>query len=331
MLNRPGDTVITAFVEVPEAAWIGDQRWAVVAPSDSTVAVVDFKTRKFAPFAAAKAAELSRPFSIFTVRGDTVYVGDWARRRITVWTAGGQLVDSVPAPDLTRGTLPVARDASGRWYAERPPAPKPRGAANRDSTVVLRLSNDLQQADTVAALAPLDVVSVQGEQGNRLERRVFSGNDVWGALPDGTVWLARVNANRVLWIAPDGSVTRGEALPDRVLQVTAEDRELFAQRFPPELRSNAQQLPFAIVKPPFVRGFTDPDGNVWLEKSRSIVDTVQSYQQVDRKGQLVRELQLPGWGKILGVANGRALVAENFKDGVRLLQVSIPPVDSLSR
>lgn len=329
LLSRPGDTVITALVEVPQGVWLGDQRWAVVAPSDSTVVVVDFTSHKTRPLAPAKADVFSRPFSIFSVGRDTVFVGDWARRRLTAWTADGRLVDSVPAPDLSRGTLPTDRDASGRWYAERPPAPRPRGAANRDSTLVLRLSPDLKKADTVAALAPLDVVAVQGDQGRRLERRVFSGNDAWGALPDGSVWLARVNANRVLWIAPDGSITEGDALPDRVLQVTAEDRELFAQRFPPELRDNAQQLPFAIVKPPFVRGFADPDGNVWLEKSRSIVDTMQSYQVVDRQGHLMRTLQLPGWGKILAVAPTRALVAEGFKDGVRLLEVEIPPADTV--
>ena len=40
-------------------------------------------------------------------------------------------------------------------------------------------------------------------------------------------------------------------LPDRVLEVTQYDRELFYRKFPPELRATAERLPFAAVKPPF--------------------------------------------------------------------------------
>ena len=53
-------------------------------------------------------------------------------------------------------------------------------------------------------------------QARRFERRVFSGADQWGALPDGSLWVARVYDNRVDWRDPSGTWTRGEPLPDRI-------------------------------------------------------------------------------------------------------------------
>jgi hypothetical protein len=62
-------------------------------------------------------------------------------------------------------------------------------------------------------------------------------------------------------------VDPGDPLPDRVLEVTRYDRELFVRRFPAELRSTAEQLPFAPVKPPFEAGFTGPDGRGWWRRA----------------------------------------------------------------
>jgi hypothetical protein len=184
--------------------------------------------------------------------------------------------------------------------------------------------------DTVARLAPLDIAEVVGDAGRRFERRVFSGMDQWGVLPDGSLWLARVYDNRVEWRDPAGRWTRGQPLPDRVLEVTRYDRELFVRRFPPELRSTAEQLPFAPVKPPFEAGFTSPAGDVWLEKSRAPADSSRRYQVVDRRGRLREEVRVPGPGRIVGLSASVALVAEPSRDGVRLLQFDLPaaPPDS---
>ena len=171
-----------------------------------------------------------------------------------------------------------------------------------------------------------------GDAGRRFERRVFSGMDQWGALPDGSLWVARVYENRVDWRDPAGKWTRGEPLPDRVLEVTRYDRELFLRRFPPELRSTAEQLPFAAVKPPFEAGLTSPGGEVWLEKSRAPVDSSRRYHVVDRRGRLREEIRVPGPGRIIAVAPGAVLVAEPARDGARLLRFALPaPADEPMR
>ena len=149
-----------------------------------------------------------------------------------------------------------------------------------------------------------------GDAGRRFEPRALSGTDHWGVLPDGSLWVARVYENRVDWRGPDGTWVEGDPLPDRVLEVTQYDRELFYRKFPPELRATAEQLPFAAVKPPFEAGFTSPAGTVWLEKSRAPADSSRRYHEVDRAGHLVREIRVPGTGRIVAVGAEQALVAE---------------------
>jgi hypothetical protein len=321
----PGsDTVATGYAEIADAAWLGGGRFAVVAPMDVTVGLLDLAGRKVTALGGSGTKELRNPSTVF-VSTDTLHVGDWGLRRTTLWTLDGKLVRAIPTVDATRGALPRARDAAGNFYLELSPKPGADGSGNRDSAAVVRLSADLARFDTVARLAPLDMAEVSGDAGRRFERRALSGVDRWGVLPDGSVWLARVYDNRVDWRNPQGKWTRGDALPDRILEVTRYDRELFYRKFPPELRNTAEQLPFAAVKPPFEAGFTSPAGHVWLEKSRAPTDSSRRYHEVDREGHLLRELSVPGQGRIVALTDSSALVAERASDGIRFVRFPIPP------
>jgi hypothetical protein len=324
-LTTIGDTVLTPYSEATEAAWLGGDRWAVLALPDDAVGLVDFAPRAVKPLGGPKRNELRNPSLLFSV-GDTLYVGDWGLRRLTLWTPVGRPLRSIPASDAVRGTLPRARDTAGWFYHELYPPPGPDGSGNRDSAAVVRADPEYTRLDTIARLAPLDIAEVVGDAGRRFERRVFSGVDRWGVLPDGSLWVARVYENRVDWRAPNGEWTRGEPLPDRVLEVTRYDRELFLRKFPPELRTTAQELPFAALKPPFEAGITSNTGEVWLEKSRAPADSSRRYHVVNRRGRLVREVRLRGHGRILALGGrNAALVAEPAPDGARLLDLKLPP------
>jgi len=322
-LSAGPDTVSTGYAEIVDAEWLGGQRWAVVAPLDVTVGLVNLDAREVAPLGGAGGKEIRNPSVVF-LTGDTLYVGDWGLRRLTLWTRDGRLVRAMPAPARARGALPGARDLAGRWYMElKPPAGRD-GSGNRDSAAVVAASPGFERLDTLARMAPLDLAEVAGDAGRRLEPRALSGTDRWGVVPDGSVWVARVTQNRVDWRGADGRWVEGDRLPDRVLEVTQYDRELFYQKFPPELRSTAEQLPFAAVKPPFEGGHTSPAGTVWLEKSRAPADSSRRYHEVDRAGRLIREIRVPGQGRIVAVGAGEALVAERVTDGTRFIGFPIP-------
>ncbi|CAN5853245.1 hypothetical protein BH24GEM1_BH24GEM1_04920 [soil metagenome] len=328
-LTAGPDTVSTGYAEIVDAEWLDDGRWAVVAPLDVTVGVVDLRNRRVAPLGGNGTAEIRNPSIVF-VAEDTLYVGDWGLRRVGLWTRDGRLARTVPAPSSTRGTLPEARDDAGRWYVELRPRAGPDGSGNRDSAVIVAASPDFGRLDTIARLAPLDVAEVAGDAGRRFEPRALSGVDQWGVLPDGSLWVARVYENRVDWRGPDGKWLEGDRLPDRVLEVTQYDRELFYRKFPPELRATAERLPFAAVKPPFEAGFTSPAGTVWLEKSRAPADSSRRYHEVDREGHLVREIRVPDTGRIVAVSADETLVAERVPDGTLLIGFPIPLANTRS-
>jgi hypothetical protein len=328
-ITPAGDTLLASYGELSEAAWLGGERWAVLALAEEAVAIVDFGRRSTVPLAGRTSRELRNPSNLFFVE-DTLYVGDWGLRRLTLWAAG-RLARAIPAPTVTRGTLPRARDSAGNFYLDLYPPPGPDGSGNRDSAAVVRTDPALSRADTIARLAPLDIAEVVAEAGRRFERRVFSGIDRWGVLPDGWVWVARVYENRVDWRSPQGRWVRGEPLPDRVLEVTRYDRELFFRRFPPELRRTAQELPFAALKPPFEAGLTGPTGEVWMEKSRAPADSTRRYHVVNRQGRLVREIRVRGQGRIVALSSTRALLAEPTSDGTRLIAMQLPNEIETSR
>jgi hypothetical protein len=318
-----GDSVATDYSDITEAASLAANRWAVLAPQNESAAIVDFSTRAITPLGGRGSKQLRNPSTLFFA-ADTLYIGDWGLRRTTLWSPTARLVRTIPTADVVRGRLPQGRDRAGNFYLDLYPSAGSDGSGNRDSAAVVRVDPSFTRGDTIARLAPLDIAEVVGDAGRRFERRVFGGMDRWGVLGDGSLWVARVYNNRVDWRAPSGQWSKGEALPDRVLEVTRYDRELFLRKFPPELRGTAQQLPFAPLKPPFEAGMTSAAGDVWLEKSRAPADSTRRYHVVDRRGHLIREVQLRGKGRIIAVGADAALVAETTPSGVRLIQFGLP-------
>jgi hypothetical protein len=314
------DTIAVPFTIVTAAAWLGGERWAVLAPNEDVVALIDFTAGSVDILGGPRHRAYHNPLHVFAAR-DTLYVSDWGLRRVTVWDRTGRLLDSFPAFDALHGALPQASDGAGRFYSKLPPRG---GAGSGDSAVIVRTAPGKQSADTIAALAPLDLAEVHSDRGVRLERRILSGEDAWGVRVDGAVWIARVGQNRVTWFMPDGQQRVGPLLPDRVLPVTQVDRDQFLEGFPPGLRSTARKLPFAAIKPAFVAGITTADGEVWLERSRAPADTMQQYQVIDSDGQLVTAIHIPGWGRVRAVGRDAAFVAEPFDERVLVLQFELP-------
>jgi len=322
----PPDTVLTRYVNVPDAAALGGGRWVVAAPEFNEAAIVDFTTRTVRVLGGRGDGEIRNPYGVFVV-GDTAFIADWALRRLTLWSAEGQPGGTIAAPDALRGLLPSGRDAAGNYYFLVKPPPGRDGGGNRDSAAVVRAPADLARFDTVARLSPLDMAEVEDRSGRRFERRVFSGEDHWGLLADGTVWVARPYQNYVMRRTAAGEERHGPRLPDRVIEVTWTDRDHFLLEFPEDQRAAAEMLPWSPLKPPFENAVATPGGWVWLEKSRPAVDSVRTYQVIAPSGALSHLAVYPSrQGRVIALTDSLALVAEQFREGVRLMQVAVPPV-----
>lgn len=316
-----GDSVVVVINEVTSALWLGGRTWAVLAVGDAMVHLADVASGRARQLGAGTAAPLKHPYALFRL-GDTLFVADWERGDVTAWSASGDFLRVAADRQSAPAGLPVARDAAGQFFTERAPEPGTDGSGNRDSAAVIRYRSGV--ADTVGRLAPLDVTPAVGNSGPRFERRVYSGQDRWGTLPDGSVWIARVYQNRVDWTDPTGKRVLGKLLPDRVLEVTNSDRELFLRRFPADQRAQAEALPFAAIHPPFTGAWADGDGRVWLEKSRTASDTVGFWHVVARDGTFARAFQLGGRRRILAEGDGRLLIAERIATGVLLREAPLP-------
>jgi hypothetical protein len=322
-LALPSDTLTAGWGNLPSAAPLGPGRWAVISSDFDAAVIADFNSKSITPLGGAKQTAYLHPSFLFTV-GDTMYLDDWGKRRTTVWTGDGRLIDSIPSPDALRGSLPRARDAAGQLYFEVTPLPGRDGGGNRDSASIVRAPRALSQFDTVVRLSPLDLKEVDRENNRRFEPMVFSGKDLWGVWPDGTIWIARLLRNQIVTRDASGKVTRGPELPDPVYEVTQADRERYLQGFPADVRPKETDLPWALIHPPFVSAIVQPGTAIWLEKSKPALDSVRRIHVVDRQGNLQRVFRLTGAARLIAAGSDRLLVAEQFAGGVRLMQVRIP-------
>lgn len=322
-LALPSDTLIAGWGILPAAAQLGPGRWAVISSDFDAAVIADFNAKTITPLGGARQKAYLHPSFVFTV-ADTIFLDDWGKRRATVWSGDGVLIDSIPAPDALRGSLPRARDAAAQFYFEVAPVPGRDGGGNRDSAAAVRAPKSFSQFDTVARLSPLDLKEVDRENSRRYEPMVFSGKDLWGVWPDGTIWIARLLRNQIVIRDASGKVSRGPELPDPVYEVTQADRERYLQAFPAEVRPKETDLSWALIHPPFVAAFMQPGGGLWLEKSKPTLDSVRRIQVLDRTGDLIRVFRLTGPPRLIAVGTDRILVAEQFEGGVRLMQVRIP-------
>lgn len=317
------DTLQLPYSYLGDAIWLGDQRWALVASNEHDAVLLDLAADSAFPIGGKRHPQYAEPFTIFR-SGDSLFLGDWGKRAVTVWDLRGGFGQSRDISQFVRGAFPEARDGRGRFYAKLAPAPGRDGSGNRDSAAIIA-STSASQADTVGQLAPLDIAEVFGDAGRRFEPRALAGSDKWGVLPDGTLWIARINQNRVDRMGADGKWKRGDQLPDRVLQVLPEDRDRFLQQFPPDLRSTADKVPFAIIKPPFESAFAGPDGDIWLVKNFSLHDSTRQAQRVGTDGKLKATYEWNGYGRMMG-ANGDVILVTEPADSVsRILVFKVPP------
>jgi len=183
-------------VGLASAASRSDGKWTALALLEDQLYLVDFGGKSVAPFPGITKTEVPHPITLIGI-GDTIIVGDWGLRRFTEWSPTGQRVAAWPVPDSLQGAVPKARDAAGQWYFELWPDAKPDGSGLIDSGAVVRADPQLSHFDTLARLAPPELVKVSGVDGMHYQRRSMGGNDAWGVLPDGTLWVARVFQNRI--------------------------------------------------------------------------------------------------------------------------------------
>ena len=158
----------------------------------------------------APASLYRHPGWVALLAADTVAVVDFGATRTTLWTpAGFARVLSIPeaggpTPVLVYDTLGYGYKVDFRTVTG---GAEPGTQMRKDSLPVLRLSLAGGTVDTVARLSVPEFGEATFGPQRQTVAQIFGPTDVFGVLPDGTIWVARARTMSVDWRAPDGTWT----------------------------------------------------------------------------------------------------------------------------
>lgn len=338
VLDQPEATLPRTFQQVSNVVELRDGRVALAELKDKTFLFADFAAGTFTPVGVhadtirpgpGSEGQHKLPGYVLRLHGDTLGLVDFAAERTTLWDEAGTYLGVQPGRGVGGYNQPLYYDYEGHGYKEDIRSVlgglEPGQEIGLDSLNVLRITLGDTIADTVAKLKlPVWGRGQFGEQ-MKIVSTIFSGRDIFGVLPDGSIWTARASNNAVDWRAPDGKWTRGPGRAFATIPVSQAEKDFFLER----LRSQMAQMgapagielsyPFADEKPPFVSAETDPSGFVWLQRSRAFGDSIPVWDVVGRDGKGVRAVQLPKGANLAGFGTGgRVYLVLRDGDGQRV-------------
>jgi hypothetical protein len=260
--------------------------------------------------------------------GDTIALVDFSATRTTLWSEAGRPLGVLEIAPVAGHTPVLVYDTLGFGYKIDYQAVLGGGEPGRtvrpDSIALLRIALKSGAVDTVGHLTSPEYGDATFGEEVQQAAKVFAPNDFFGALPDGTVWVARGHENRVDWRSPKGEWTTGEPHEYTKVPVTQADKD----RVLAQVREHGKQFgmpqglnvvyPFADHKPPFEIAVGRPNGEVWLQRPRVQDGAALVYDVFDRKGVWRREVPFPQDAALAGFgASGAIYASVKNEDGSR--------------
>lgn len=323
VLDRPEFTLDRTFKQVSNVVELSDGRLALADLKDKTFQFVNPATGEVT-LVGEHSDTLKKddpapgkhryPGYVLHFAGDTVGLIDFGAQRTTLWNEKGEYLGVMPGGGVGGYNQPLSYDAKRAGYKEDVRSVlgglEPGQELEFDSLSVIRIASGDTVADTVARLKLPAWGRGQFGQQQKIVSTIFSGRDLFGVLPDGSMWVARASNNAVDWRAPDGSWTRGPSRPFTKIAVPQDEKDDFLVK----LRGQMAQMgapagielsyPFADEKPPFLAAQTNPTGEVWLQRSRAWGDSIPVWDVVGRDGKQIRTIQLPKNASLAGFGAG---------------------------
>lgn len=296
--------------------------------------------------------EYKSPDQVFGMPGGGTLLLDLGNGRLTDYLADGKVKESLsvargePGQGLMLVVPPLAVDGQGRIYFQvRGGGP---GGAPPDSAPVIRWDRARDTFDTLAKVKlPSVRVSTSGSANNRnvqMRPRPLTTEDGWAVAPDGRLGIVRAADYHVEWLALDGRVIRGPAIPYSPVKVTMADkkewisqtgdgvsvsvsnnngeiRTSFARgrggRTPP----SPDDFEWPEVKPPFAAGsvVAAPDGNLWVRRYTAAGQPA-AYDVFGSDGRLARRVILPAGRRLEGFGTGTVYLSRADESDLRYLE-----------
>ncbi len=276
----------------------------------------------------APASLYKRPGWVAQLGFDTVAVVDFGATRTTLWTpAGFARVLAIP---VVGGLTPVlAYDTVGHGYKADfrtvTGGAEPGTQMRKDSLPVLRMNLASGVVDTVARLSVPEFGEAKFGPQIQTVAQIFGPTDIFGALPDGSIWVARARTMSVDWRSPDGTWTRGAEHSYAKVAVTDEDKTRVMDRLHARgMPSNVEVVfPFAKTKPSFEAAIGRPGGEVWLQVSRADENDPITYAVIGRDGTMLRTVTMPAGVGLTSISSAYAYGAMKNGEGRDLVRLAL--------
>lgn len=245
-----------------------------------------------------------------------------------------------PASSAANAIAPEIRasDARGRIYYTGPvPRNRPPNAT-RDSVALLRREVAADRADTIAWLrVPVSGPRRAKDADSLIQSRPdpFEWRDTWAVDPAGRVAIVRGDDYRVEFIE-EGRVTRGPTIGGTRVAVGEADIEtLRARKFTvmgPNGPVNISDEPAHAItrlKPFVAEGqqahLVDPEGRIWIERSRLAGDDTTRYDVIGRDGAVAFNVALKNDVRAVGFGTGTVYGTRPAEGGRKtLIRATLP-------
>jgi hypothetical protein len=348
-LSKPTLTVDCEFSQIRGLRELSDGRLIVSDRLEQKVMILTPKTAESVTIGRIGNGpnEYRLPTGVYATPGDSSIVIDEGNSRIGIIGPDlklkrtfGLTVPNVGVPLLSRG-----RDAAGRYFIQIPSWIQARGP-NKDSVLIIRFDAQAERVDTLTVLkGATPPPHPNYSPVPRIPMVIFSPQDVWGISADGWIAVARSGDYHVEWRSPEGAWTRGPRVPFDQITVSEAEKTAYARRFmersnvggkspeglvattadmirPQAIAELVKGTTWAEKKGPFTEyaPIMASDGTAWLERSAAMNGAVV-YDVFNRKGERVRQVQLPRGRRLIAVGRESAYLINTDSDGLERLEL----------
>lgn len=300
------------FTRIRGLQELRDGRVLVADQTENALWIVDLArgTREKIGREGAGPNEYRSPVELWPFRGDSLILEDLGNGRLSLYGPALRMGRTIPMFSIG-GTLPAATDTLGGFYFDNGThvrIERRRNPAAGDRAVLSRIVESAPES--VDSIGWLRIAGPPNPQ-------VWYPWDAWAVGADGRVLIVRNQAEyRVEWRLPDGRHVTGPAIDEERIEVSAEDRRLYAEAHPlggagsvsmngrPPSRRPETDFPdrFPLTDPRNV--WVDREGRGWVGRLEHQRERRPLFDVFDSSGHRVTRVRLPEGRLVVGFGPG---------------------------
>jgi len=253
--------------------------------------------------------EYRAPSFVQKIAGGRVAVLDGLARRMTILSPSLVFEQTLQTPD---GLSPffLRFDSLGNVFSSQTPTGP---FQPHDTLAIVRVRVGSQTVDTVAFVQRLQTTVIKVGTAMMGVPAEYAPRDLWGVLPDGTVWIGRGEQRALEIIRLDGRRAT-YTLPFATIPTVDADRKLFrGLPAPAELVDGGR--PIAPVKGPFQEIRADDADHLFLWLNQPAGYQQERYAEFNADGEWMRTILLPAATKIVAVSATAVYTTQEAADG----------------